>query len=105
MSNTVKSVNIPSIVSANTYFWSPSGAASSRRRNEEKRRAEVESFLTECGLSKKDGSFANDSVEVHFSYSESCNNVYKSFEVYRAGKKSNIRGLAAELRKNGIELV
>ena len=106
MSNVaVKSINVPTIISANTFLWSPSSAASSRRSNEARRRAEIESFLIEFELHKENGCFTHGTVEVRFCYSESCKNVYKSFEVFRAGKKSNIKGLAAELRKTGIELV
>lgn len=101
----VKQIKTPGIISANTYFWTPNRAASGRRYSEKKQYGIVENFLTECGLTEKNDWFVNDSVEVRFYYKESCSNVYKSFEVYRNGKKSNIRGLAAELKKKGIELV
>jgi hypothetical protein len=45
-------------------------------------------------------------VEIEFTYSESCRNVYKHFSVYRNGKKSNIRGLLRFLEnKNYPEIL
>lgn len=37
--------DIPYILTANTFFWSPAGNASQRRRNEEYREKEIESFM------------------------------------------------------------
>lgn len=37
-------------------------------------------------------------IEVDFDYAESCRNVYKTFSVFRNGKKSNIRGLKKYLK-------
>lgn len=37
-------------------------------------------------------------IMVVFSYDESCNNVYKTFNVYINNKKSNIRGLKKYLK-------
>jgi len=92
-----KEVNIPAIVTANTYFWRPAGRASDRRANEQRHRETVERFLEEI---------KNVPMACSFDYSESCKNVYKTFSVYRPdGRKSNITGLISEARKVGIELV
>ena len=97
--NTTADVQIPSILTANVYFWSPGGSASQRRRNEERRRAEIENFLAAARVGEL------ENVVVEWNYSESCKNVYRHFRVYRNGKKSNIKGLAAECRRIGVEIV
>ena len=43
---------IPSIISANTYFWHSSSTARSRRYNEEKRENEVKDFFLENGFTE-----------------------------------------------------
>ena len=40
----------PEILTANTYFWNPSGNASGRRRNEDKRIFEVKDFFESIGM-------------------------------------------------------
>lgn len=86
--------NLPYILSAKTYFWTPSSHASSRRSNEKRRYQEVADFFTLHGFTKVgDGTFEKGDCRVFFSYSESCKNVYKSFSVTIKGKKSNSRGL------------
>jgi len=104
----MKLIQIPKIIQSNTYFWNGSGNASSRRANEEKKLNEVFLWLNSMGFAVKQ---SNDSiegtlgeVEVKFSYSESCKNVYKKFTVYRKNKKSNIKRLIAEMKKVGITL-
>jgi len=76
---------IPSILTANTYFWRPAGSASGRRANERRRHAEVAAFVTahETALQAAD-------VTIDFDYSESCRNVYKHCRVTRNGRRSNI---------------
>ena len=67
-----------------SYFWSPGGNASSRRRNE-------------SSFSKNHPSFSlidgKDTIEVLPYYSESCKNCYYSMEVKVNGAASNIRTL------------
>ena len=92
-----KTINVPQIITAKTYFWTPSGSASGRRSNEKRRLAEMEDFVNSLPALKN--------VEIKFDYSESCRNIYKSFTIFRNGKKSNILGLRAECRKHGVELV
>lgn len=102
----MKQIKVPTIITANTYFWTSSASASGRRYSEEKKHNEVREFLLACGLEEFNGYFTNhQGLHVSFSYSESCKNVYKKFAVVRNQKNSNIRGLAAELKKQGIELI
>lgn len=85
----------PQILTANTYFWSPSGNASGRRANEERRQNEVAEFFQAIGMSvERSGDNVigkAGAIEVVFHYSESCNNVYKSLSVTNGGKRSNIK--------------
>lgn len=72
--------------------------SSNRHRNEERRTDEVANFLTSLGfeLTKNDTNNVIgelNGLEVHFHYSESCKNVYKSLAIYRNGRKSNITAL------------
>lgn len=87
----------PEILTANTYFWKPASSSSGRRKNEEFRLAQVAKFFRAIGLTvtEKIGIVIGekDNLYVEFTYSESCNNVYKGLEIYRAGKKSNITSL------------
>lgn len=91
-------ISIPSILTANTYFWSPSGSADGRRRCEEKRQSEVAAFFQSAGFTvTRNGDNVNATghgLNITFHYSESCKIVYKSLEVYRDnGKKSNITAI------------
>ena len=92
-------IEIPSILTANTFYWSPSNIASGRRRNEEKRQEEVSNFFKALGFEvqlSSDRVIANlpsKKLEVIFEYSETCGHVYKSLSVYRDGKKSNITAI------------
>lgn len=90
-------IAIPSIFTANTYFYSPASTASGRRRNEERRISEATNFFKSLGFEVIEKSNSIDAIlgeiEVSFSYSESCQNVYKSLSVYKKGKKSNITTL------------
>lgn len=87
-------IEMPSILTANTLYWNSASGASNRRRNESRRQEEVYDFFKALGF---DVEYAGDHVRgelggisFDFYYSESCQNVYKSFTVYRDGKKSNI---------------
>jgi len=88
----------PKILSQNTYYWRSGSTASQRRSNEKRRLSEVESFLLslnfEIILSGNEFIKAKkDNIEVAFSYSESCRNVYKKLSVKKDGKRSNITTL------------
>lgn len=88
----------PQILTANTYFWSPSSSANGRRSNEERKTNDVAAYLKSLGfqITKHDSNNVlaeNGEIEVHFHYSESCKNVYKSLCVFKGGKKSNITAL------------
>jgi hypothetical protein len=83
---------LPEILTANTYYWRPASHANSRRANEQRRAGEVQRFLDQHAAT-----LAAAGVEVVFEYSESCNHVYKRFEVYRHGKKSNVTALKKAL--------
>ena len=89
--------SLPNILTANTYFWASSSTANGRRKNEERNISTVVSFFPELGF---DVSHDNDTVKatngtinVRFHYSESCKNVYKSLEVTKNGKRSNITAI------------
>lgn len=88
----------PTILTANTFYWTAAGAASSRRANEDRRQREVMQYLEWLGMdtSRAGGKvygeikFQGATVQVHFTYQESCKNVYKSLEIYHGVKRSNI---------------
>jgi len=84
--------NIPEILTANTYFWSPGGSASSRRSNEKRRNGEVAHFIA-----ANQGDLNAAGIEIDFSYSESCRNVYKTCKITRNGKRSNITAVRKAL--------
>ena len=86
----------PSILTANTFYWTPSRCASSRRSAENRRQGEAESYFLALGMERgANGWFSTPDglVRARFSYSESCKNVYKNLEVTVAGDKSNILSL------------
>jgi hypothetical protein len=87
-------VDLPSILIAKTYFWSPALQAYSRRKNEERRQAEVAAFFEFLGFEVRredDHVYAEkDNITIDFFYRESCKNIYKRVDIRRDGKKSNI---------------
>jgi hypothetical protein len=85
-------IELPAILTANTYFWRPGSSASQRRANERRRIAEVQAFLDRHAAALQAAG-----ITVHFEYSESCSHVYKRLEIYRNGKRSNIRALKKAL--------
>lgn len=85
-------VTIPSILTANCYFWTPGRSAASRRNNETRRNNEVADFLAANAAQ-----LAAAGIVVNFSYSESCHNVYKSCRITRNGKLSNITAVRKAL--------
>lgn len=89
---TTTTIELPAILTANTYFWSPSGSASGRRSNESRHTAEVQRFLDANAEALQAAG-----ITVEFSYSESCHNVYKSLSVYKNGVKKDIRALKKAL--------
>ena len=89
---TTTSIELPAILTANTYFWAPGSSASHRRANELRHANEVAAFLN-----RHAGTLAAAGIEVSFSYSESCHNVYKTLEVYQHGEKKTIRALKKAL--------
>ncbi len=84
--------SIPEILTANTYFWRPSGSASGRRSNEAQRNGEVKSFI-EANREALDAA----GIEINFSYSETCQNVYKRCQITRNGRRSNITAVRKAL--------
>lgn len=85
-------MNIPDILTADTWFWSPSGSASGRRANEKRRGEEVSRFIDEnkTALSKA-------GIAIDFSYSETCTRVYKRCAILRDGQRSNITAVRKAL--------
>lgn len=92
MTSQTTDITLPEILTANTYYWRPGSSASSRRSNERRHVATVQRFLDTHAEA-----LAAAGIEVSFSYSESCNNVYKRFEVTRNGKRSNITAIKKAL--------
>jgi hypothetical protein len=90
-------ISIPSIVTANTYFWSSQGSASGRRSNEGRRQSEIDDFCLLVNVVP--------GVETSGSYSESCNNVYKSMSYEVNGRSTNLTGLIGECARWGLNLV
>ena len=90
--NETATIEIPAIMTANTYYWRPASNASSRRANEQRHTTTVQAFLD-----RHADAIRAAGIEVGFSYSESCHNVYKRCEIYRNGKKSNITALKKAL--------
>lgn len=85
---TLRDLDAPSVVLANTYYWRPGSSSSNRRYNERKRRQEVKDWLEHLIIKYnldldvvEDGGirvFDKDGNEVaYFSYSESARHVYK----------------------------
>lgn len=83
---------IPAIMTANTYYWSPASHASCRRSNEARRNGEVAAFIEANAEA-----LGAAGIEIDFSYSESCNNVYKTCHITRNGKRSNITAVRKAL--------
>lgn len=88
----------PSILTANTYFWTPGRDSGARRRAEERNASTVADFFKNIGMdvtidASGDVVGSKDGIVARFSYSESCKNVYKSLTVRRNGKNSNITSL------------
>lgn len=84
----------PAVLTANTYFWTPGGNASSRRRAEAKHQGAVRQWLISLGFVEiTPGVYQHLETRllVSFSYNESCRNVYKRLEVrYPDGRRGNI---------------
>jgi len=73
----------------NSYFWDSARSASNRRSNEVNFKGQnpTVGFITKRGL-----------IEVSFSYSESCKNVYFSKTILLDEKVTNIRVLKSILK-------
>jgi len=91
-------IEIPSELTENTYFSYPQRTANQRRAKEEKKLETIKWFFIELDLDveMRDnsvvGTTINDFGDLYFeyTYSESCKNVYKKFEIYVDGSKKNI---------------
>lgn len=88
----INEIQLPEILTANTYFWRPGSSASQRRWNEKRRIAEVQAFLD-----RHAATLAAAGITVEFSYKESCNHVYKHVAIYQNGVKKDIRALKKAL--------
>jgi len=92
-------IDIPSILTANCYFWSPSGNASGRRTNEKRHAETVDEFINRLRkLTKK------SDWEIDFSYDESCKIVYKSVTYSVDGKTTNITGFIGWMPMTGYSI-
>ena len=94
-------IDIPMIVTANTYFWTSGGSASSRRYNEQRREGEIQNFINQLA--------AIPTITVQGEYRETCGNVYKSmtYEIRKNDewRVTNLTGLIGECARWGVELV
>jgi hypothetical protein len=90
-------IQIPTILTANTYFWKPAASANQRRSSEKQKKAMVASFLEAIGMTVtilEDRVIGEGSgLLVVFHYSESTKNIYKSLTVKRGDKNSNITAI------------
>lgn len=102
MEYVIDNSQLPYILTANTFRWSPSQHASGRRHNEKKRIQEVSEFLLLYGFSvsifETEIIAIGHGLRVDFNYRETCNNVYKSLSVHKvlpdfSLKKTNITAL------------
>lgn len=85
-------IELPDILTANTFYWRPGRTASERRSNESRQRRKVAEFLkAHEDVLKAAG------IEVRFYYEESCNHVYKKVKVYENGVLKDIRALKKAL--------
>lgn len=95
--STQTAISEPEILTANCYFWSPGRTSDDRRRSEKKHLDRVADFFSQIGMEvSRDGGAVvgeKDGIVARFTYSESCNNVYKHLAVIRKGKNSNITSL------------
>lgn len=94
--NAQLTIEIPGVVTANTYFWTPGMAASCRRANERRRETEIETFCET--LNHIPG------IEISGYYTESCNHVRKSMTYMVNDKITNLTGLIGTAKKWGINL-
>ena len=92
MNENSNSSTIPSILTANTYYWTPSNYAAGRRHNEERRHSEIANFVA-ANKAALDAA----GIVIDFEYSESCHNVYKTCKITRNGKRSNITAVRKAL--------
>lgn len=92
--NAQQQIQEPAILTANTYFWSPGSIAGTRRRNEAQQFSIVASFFEAIGMKVTRTGHSvigqKDDIVAEFQYRETCSTVYKSLEVVRNGKRSNI---------------
>ena len=95
-------INIPAVVTANTYFWSSQGSASGRRSNESRHQNTIADFCLSVNA-------LVPTVQAEGTYRETCSNVYKSM-TYRVFKNSewvltNITGFIGECTRHGVQLI
>lgn len=88
---------IPSIVTANTYYWQPQGSASGRRSNERRHQGTIDLFCRQLNNLP--------TIEAEGFYEETCRNVYKAMKYAVNGKSTNLTGLIGECARWGLELV
>lgn len=87
-------IEIPKILCANTYFWTPARTSAQRRTNELRAAREVQAFID-----KVRSILEQHNMTIEFSYYESANHVYKRVVVRRNGRKSNITALRNVLKR------
>lgn len=104
------SIQLPTILEANTYFWKTKGQnANTRIRTEKRYLNEVSDFLEKIGFDiteksantiKATKNTLKGLVEVEFYIKLSCLNFYKTFSVTINGRKSNITTIKSMIGDN-----
>lgn len=93
-------IKLPKCLTTNYYFFHPASYSYKRRDNEERIIGEAEDFFKKVGFNVTESehsgftattTFMEENVKVIFDYRESCRNIYKTFKVFKNGKKSNVR--------------
>ncbi len=109
-------IELPRFLAKNTFYWE-SGTTSARRSfNEKLVLQEAISFFEAIGFKLKlvfidvksikgERQFDNQKIEIVFSYYESAQNVYKTFKIYRDGKKTNIRIIKKMIEEVNLGMV
>ena len=109
-------IELPKILTENTFFWNPGKNASTRRNNESKNINTIKQFFIKnqySNIVEDDNTISAELITdsglltVEFYYRESCNKVYKKQKISLDNKKKDIRILRKvkslqEIRNNKI---
>lgn len=108
ISTELKKIDLPSIWTAKTYFWSGNGNGSERARKEAYYQSDVADFLRALGMTVNEGNTVKataEGIEVNFSVDMSRNNVYVTKDVFVNGEKKTLAALKKWAKGQGFEIV